>query len=655
LIDPNAVDFPDSKINISIKNMLAIYEKWHEDKGTQLVFCDLSVPLSAKAKMANNEKRVYVRDDRGNLTHKKGTLHAPKDFEGFPYYLVAEGKGKNRLFTMYDPVTGAKIKTGLESKQAAHEFVMQFLEREDGPVRWLDMRESLNHIEDDEIDEYKNAQGINEDGDSVDFEISSKDIEGVAGVTAFSIYDDIKAKLIDEGVPPNQIEFIHDHDTPQAKDALFKRVNAGDVRFLLGSTPKMGAGTNVQKRLVGLHHIDAPWRPSDLEQREGRIIRRGNMLYERDPDNFEVDIVRYATAQTYDTRRWQLLEHKAAGVDQLRKYSGENEIDDVASEASNSADMKAAASGNPLILKETQLATEVKKLRALSRAHIDGEYVLNSRFNRATNYVNKFGPEALFTINNLKKQRDGAVVLANYGGRNINTPEELLESTKRLAKDIGSEKTTRVIVYKGIEFVFKRDRVLFIDMIVLDEVIASMDELSPSGVITRMDNWVKNIDRDIAYVEKRIVDSKQEAVDMKALMGKPFEQEAELELAIEEHGKVQRALMKANSAAAVKPEERHVFNAALLVQKEKLIELGFSEAVELLGIGNDLDVVVDGSFIGRIVNYENGIITQSLGRGEVVKHDESRFDSIPEIGSVVTIEYDGDSAKVIGQIQGIMR
>jgi hypothetical protein len=167
-------------------------------------------------------------------------------------------------------------------------------------------------------------------------------------------------------VPAREVAFIHDYSTPAAKDKLFKAVNSGEVRFTLGSTPKMGAGTNVQRLLVGLHHIDAPWRPSDLEQREGRIIRRGNYLYGRDPEHFEVFIGRYATEQTYDTRRWQILEHKARGIEQLRNYDGTlNEIDDIEGEAANSADMKAAASGDPLILEETKLRNSVRRLEQL--------------------------------------------------------------------------------------------------------------------------------------------------------------------------------------------------------------------------------------------------------------------------------------------------
>ncbi len=246
------------------------------------------------------------------------------------------------------------------------------------------------------------------------------DIEGATGVSGFSVYDDIKAKLIARGVSESEIEFIHDHDTPQAKAALFKRTNSGEVRFLLGSTPKMGAGTNVQQRIVGLHHIDAPYRPSDLEQREGRGIRRGNMLYERDPDGFELNVYRYATSQTYDTRRWQLLEHKASGIEQLRNYTvGVNEIEDVTTEAANSADMKAAASGNPLILKETQLSNEVKKLRNLERAHRDGQFSLQSRLNANRNYVNRYGPKELAMLEGLKAQRDGAAVLGTFQGQQL--------------------------------------------------------------------------------------------------------------------------------------------------------------------------------------------------------------------------------------------
>ena len=123
----------------------------------------------------------------------------------------------------------------------------------------------------------------------------------------FSVYDDMKQKLMAKGIPAEEIAFIHDANTDIRKAKLFSDMNAGRVRVLLGSTAKMGAGMNVQKRLVAAHHLDAPWRPSDLEQRNGRIIRQGNMFYERNPDTFTVKIFNYATKQTYDARMWQTI------------------------------------------------------------------------------------------------------------------------------------------------------------------------------------------------------------------------------------------------------------------------------------------------------------------------------------------------------------
>lgn len=605
IIDAAAPDFDGSKINQAVSRMLGVYEKWDADKGVQLVFCDLSVPLSAKAKMASTEKRIYVRDDKGELTHKKGTLHLPKGFEGLPYYLVADGKGVSRTFTMFDPVTGAVLREGFDSKHDAHEFVASFVAKEGGQERWLDMRERMRPIEADEIDDYKNHRSLDNDGDAADFEISLQDVDGATGVAAFSVYDDIKAKLVASGVPVHQVEFIHDHDTPQAKDALFKRVNSGDVRFLMGSTPKMGAGTNVQKRLVALHHIDAPWRPSDLEQREGRAIRRGNELYERDPDGFEVEINRYATAQTYDTRRWQLLEHKAAGVEQLRNYNGDNEIDDVASEASNSADMKAAASGNPLILKETQLATEVKKLTALGRAHVDGEYVIRSRMHSNRNYAESFGPETIAEMQTMLAQRNTASVLCIFEGRKLSAREDVLAAMGKISVSMDAMGGKKSVVYRGCKFEFEKVFIGSVTMMMADGEKHHMDAISPSGCITRMDNFVNGIEERIAAVEKRISVCAKEAAAMAGLLGRPFERAEDLAGAIAAHGKVQRALMKANSSAAVKPEERAAFEVAMAGQKAALRALGYGVAVDEIEVGEREEVDI-------IANTKDGIVYETL-------------------------------------------
>ena len=148
------------------------------------------------------------------------------------------------------------------------------------------------------------------------------------------------------------------------------KVRSGRIRMLFGSTPKMGAGTNVQNRLVALHHLDAPWRPSDLEQREGRGIRQGNELYAEDPDGFEIEILRYATKNTLDSRQWQTIEGKARFIQQLRKGgTKQRQIEDIAGEVANAAEMKAAASGNPLILEEMDLRQKIRKLEGQAAEH----------------------------------------------------------------------------------------------------------------------------------------------------------------------------------------------------------------------------------------------------------------------------------------------
>lgn len=196
----------------------------------------------------------------------------------------------------------------------------------------------------------------------------------------FSVYDDIKAKLISGGIKENEIAFIHDAGTDKQKEELFGKVKSGRVRVLLGSTSKMGAGMNVQNKLVALHHIDVPWRPSDLEQREGRIVRQGNEFFKADPKGFEVEIFRYATKNTLDSMMWQTIEAKANFIEQLRAGNLlDREVDDVSGEALNAAEMKAMSSGNPLILEDMKVRKDIKKLEALKKSHDRSQYDLEAK------------------------------------------------------------------------------------------------------------------------------------------------------------------------------------------------------------------------------------------------------------------------------------
>ncbi|WP_197483780.1 helicase-related protein [Ralstonia mannitolilytica] len=175
----------------------------------------------------------------------------------------------------------------------------------------------------------------------------------------FSVYQDLRTKLVEMGVPGAEIAFIHDHESDSAKEELFKAVREGRVRILLGSTTKMGVGTNVQTRLVALHHLDAPWRPADVEQREGRIIRQGNL-------NEEVRIYRYVTEGSFDAYIWQTLETKARFIAQVMQGdTGMRSAEDVELAALSYAEVKALASGNPLVLEKAGVDTELAKLSLL--------------------------------------------------------------------------------------------------------------------------------------------------------------------------------------------------------------------------------------------------------------------------------------------------
>ena len=194
-------------------------------------------------------------------------------------------------------------------------------------------------------------------------DLSTPKSEGI-----FSVYDDIRSKLVAMGVPENEIAYIHDAKTEAQKKDLFTKVRAGQVRVLLGSTQRMGAGTNCQQKLVALHHLDCPWRPADLQQREGRIIRQGN-------ENAEVDIYSYVTEGTFDAYLYQLVERKQKFIAQIMtSKSPVRSAEDVDDQALSYAEIKALASGNPLIKEKMDLDIEVTKLKLLKSSHLSQRY-----------------------------------------------------------------------------------------------------------------------------------------------------------------------------------------------------------------------------------------------------------------------------------------
>lgn len=324
LVNPDMQDNPDSKTNVAADRIAEIWRKWQADKGTQLVFLDLSIPLSA----AKNEG-AKLRELLGEIQQTEMDVERIEEFGGNT-----------------DKLDGLRKKLD-------------------------DLQETLakNYTQDD-ILAVKSAE------------------------RGFSVYDDMRQKLIDRGVRAEEIAFIHDFNTDLKKAELFDMVNAGQIRVLFGSTTKMGAGTNVQERLVALHHIDCPWRPSDIEQREGRIIRQGNDLLEKyGMDKFEVQVLAYATEKTYDARMWQTQEQKLLGIEGLRNYNGSREMEEVAAASASAAEMKAAATGNPLILEDVQLSESLRKLEIALKAHQRKEFDMQDNM-RSYNIIIERGPKS---------------------------------------------------------------------------------------------------------------------------------------------------------------------------------------------------------------------------------------------------------------------
>ena len=198
------------------------------------------------------------------------------------------------------------------------------------------------------------------------------DLSTPKGDGTFNVYDDVRNKLVARGIPKEEIAFIHEYNTETKKADLFAKVRAGQVRILMGSTPKLGAGTNVQDRLIALHHLDCPWKPSDLEQQEGRILRQGNQ-------NDKVKIFRYVTENTFDAYMWQILENKQKFISQIMtSKSPVRACEDVDDAALSYAEIKALATGNPYIREKMDLDIQVSKLKLMKANHTSQKYHLET-------------------------------------------------------------------------------------------------------------------------------------------------------------------------------------------------------------------------------------------------------------------------------------
>ena len=346
----------------------------------------------------------------------------------------------------------------------------------------------------------------------------------------FNVYDDIRKKLIAAGVPENEIEFIHNADTEAKKAALFSKVRSGDVRVLLGSTAKMGAGTNVQSRLVAVHHLDVGWKPSDMTQRNGRIIRQGNM-------NKEVKVFNYVTEGTFDSYLFQTLENKQRFISQIMtSKSPVRSCEDVDEQALSYAEIKALCAGNPLIKEKMDLDVQVAKLKVLKADHQSQKFRLQDKL------LTKFPADIQETnahIAGLKADAQLAAahpqVQEGFCGMTIKgvTYDEKKTAGERLVlacSELPNAEEKVIGSYRGFELSLRFDTFRSEYQAILKgqrryPVALGTD---PLGNIIRLDNSLNNFPERINSAENELATLHQQQAAAQIEVEKPFPQEEEL-------------------------------------------------------------------------------------------------------------------------------
>ena len=355
------------------------------------------------------------------------------------------------------------------------------------------------------------------------------DLSTPHGDGSFNVYDDIRDKLVASGIPREEIQFIHDADTEIKKKDLFAKVRSGQVRILFGSTQKLGAGTNVQDRLIALHDLDAPWRPGDLEQRAGRIVRQGNM-------NPDVHIYRYVTEKSFDSYLWQTIENKQRFISQIMSSkSPVRACDDVDETALSYAEIKALCAGDPRIREKMNLDVEVAKLRLMKADYQSNQFKLEDQIlkqypeeirqtqERAKGYR---ADMALLEAHPLPK--DGFVGMAIKGKRIADKEaagKMLLEACRLSPHDM------ELGEYRGMKMTVDYDSYRQEVKLVLRGEMSHTVTMGTDvyGNLTRIENALANMPQKLEKAEERIAELERQTEQAKAELGKPFAQEKELE------------------------------------------------------------------------------------------------------------------------------
>ena len=357
------------------------------------------------------------------------------------------------------------------------------------------------------------------------------DLSTPKGDGTFNVYDDIKNKLVEKGVPPEEIAFIHEANTETRKAELFGKVRSGQVRFLLGSTQKMGAGTNVQDRLIALHHLDVPWRPSDIEQQEGRILRQGNL-------NPKVKIFRYVTESTFDSYSWQLIENKQKFIGQIMtSKSPVRSCEDVDEAALTYAEVKALATGNPYIKQKMDLDIQVSKLKLMKANHTSQKYRLED--NIAKHYPQQIailkerisGMTADIQTAKANLPADKEQFFMKVGDKAYTDKKEAGAALVEMCREMKTVNVPATVgEYAGFKMAVSFDSFNHKFVMNLKGQLSHNLEIGsdPLGNIARINHALESMPKQLSEAQTKLETVERQLETAKVEVEKPFAQEAEL-------------------------------------------------------------------------------------------------------------------------------
>ena len=382
----------------------------------------------------------------------------------------------------------------------------------------------LNKVAENVWNEYKLAK----DKGIIGCQLIFSDIGTPNNDKDFTVYDYLKEALVKYGIPEDEIAFVHDAKTDAQRDVLFKEMRTGKKKVMIGSTDKCGTGVNVQTHLVALHHVDCPWKPSSIEQREGRGIRQGN-------ENDEIAVYRYVTKSTFDAYNWSLVENKQRFISQVMTSKAVSRTCEDIDEATLSyAEIKAVATGNPMIKEKMEIDNDVQRLKLLKSSYDNQRYSLQDNFMIRYPKLIKAATEKLACVREDIKARDKALIDNGEFAIKINGINymERTDGGTQLLMEVAKAKngeTTSIGEYKGFELLVEKN-FIGVNNVVLRGRTEYKAELStsPVGVVVRIENLFNEIDKNVEFLEKKIEQYENDMKASKEQYEKPFEYESEL-------------------------------------------------------------------------------------------------------------------------------